>query len=361
MRAKDLQGLDPGKPLTTAIGSGPFRYDGAASVSGDRVVFEKNMAYVPRNEPPDGLAGGRVVKVDRVEWHIIPDASTAVNALQQGEVDLVEQPSLDLVPQLAKDAAVRVQKQFGMANQVLLRPNALQPPFNDPRARLALAYLTNQPEILTAGFGDAKWWHTCNAYFVCNGPYASEAGTTGYAKPDIAKAKQLLAQAGYHGEKVVFITTHDYQWIGQMSEVVAQELKQAGVNVDLQYLAWVNVAGRLQNKGAPDQGGWNLFLTGASGPTMFSPLTNIGTAMTCDQKNWIGWPCDQTAEALRQTFLQTSGIAPQKDAAIKLQQRLAQVQPYRVIGEYDQPVAMRAALTGFLTSPVIVYWNIDKP
>jgi len=44
-----------------------------------------------------------------------------------------------------------------------------------------------------------------------------------------------------------------------------------------------------------------------------------------------------------------------------LQERLAEVQPYRVLGQYDQPVAMRAKLTGFLMSPVIIYWNIDKP
>jgi peptide/nickel transport system substrate-binding protein len=31
------------------------------------------------------------------------------------------------------------------------------------------------------------------------------------------------------------------------------------------------------------------------------------------------------------------------------------VQPYRVLGQYDQPVAMRANLTGFLMSPVIIY------
>jgi peptide/nickel transport system substrate-binding protein len=181
--------------------------------------------------------------------------------------------------------------------------------------RLALAYITHQPDILTAGFGDPQWWHTCDAYFICSGPYGSEAGTADFKKPDVAKAKQLLAEAGYHGEKVVFISTHTYQWIGQMAEVVAQELRQVGVNVDVQYLDWVNVTGRLLNKGASDQGGWNLFLTGASGPTMHSPLTNIGTAMTCDGKNWIG---DETAEKLRQDFLDAVGFAAQKEAAAKL-------------------------------------------
>lgn len=360
MPAKLLTGLDPGKPLTVEDGSGPFRYNAGASVSGDKVVFDRNPDYVPRQEPPNGLAGGRVANVDRVVWHIIPDAATAVAALQNGEVDLIEQPSLDLVPQLAKDAGVRVRKLTDMANQVLLRPNSLQPPFNDPRARLALAYITNQADILAAGFGDPQWWHSCNAYFICGGPYGSEVGTAGFRQLDIAKAKHLLAEAGYHGEKIVFVSTHTYQWIGQMSEVVGQELKQAGVNVDVQYLDWVNVTGRLRNKFAPDKGGWNLFLTGASGPTMHSPLTNIGTAMTCDEKNWIGWPCDQTAENLRQDFLDASGAVAQKAAATKLQERLAVVQPYRVLGQYDQPVAMRAALSGFLMSPVIVYWNVEK-
>ena len=54
--------------LTAPIGSGPFRYVASERESGHRVVFEKFRDYIPRSEPPDGLAGARVVKVDRVEW-----------------------------------------------------------------------------------------------------------------------------------------------------------------------------------------------------------------------------------------------------------------------------------------------------
>ncbi|MCG3102208.1 DUF4863 family protein, partial [Enterobacter sp. DRP3] len=49
----------------------------------------KNPAYVPRNEPADGLAGGKVAKVDRVEWIYIPDGNTATAALMNGEVDMI--------------------------------------------------------------------------------------------------------------------------------------------------------------------------------------------------------------------------------------------------------------------------------
>ena len=80
MRAQDLTG-DPTKPITTSIGSGPFRFNKELRVSGALSVFDRNPDYIPRDEPPDGLAGGRRVKVDRVEWRVIPDASTAVAAL----------------------------------------------------------------------------------------------------------------------------------------------------------------------------------------------------------------------------------------------------------------------------------------
>jgi hypothetical protein len=54
---------------------------------GHRVVFDRNPDYPPRAEPPDGAAGARVVKVDHVEWDIIPDPTTAANALVTGEAD----------------------------------------------------------------------------------------------------------------------------------------------------------------------------------------------------------------------------------------------------------------------------------
>jgi len=356
MRAKDLQG-DPGKPVTTAIGSGPFRFNQAARISGALTVFDRNPDYVPRNEPPDGLAGGRVVKVDRVEWKVMPDTATAAAALQAGEVDVWEQPALDLIPLIAKNPNIRVQKLTDLSNQTMLRPNSLYPPFDNPKARLALAYIINQADVMTAAFGDPKYWRECNSYFICGGPYGTDAGTQGFHQ-DIAKAKQLLAEAGYHGETLVFPSTHQIAWIGQMTEVIADEMKQAGMNVDVVWADWGTTAGRQSNQSSPSQGGWNLFATGASGATMHSPLTNLGTNMSCGRKNFPGWPCDQHAEALRQAFLDASDT--ERPAALDaLHSYLAQVQPYRVLGQYDQPIATRGNVTGLLTAPVVVYWNID--
>jgi len=357
MRAADLGG-DPAKPITTAIGSGPFKFNKDLTVSGALVVFDRNPDYVPRDEPADGLAGGRRVKVDRVEWHVMPDPSMAAAALQAGEVDLIEQPALELLPVLRRNKDIAIRKQTDLSNQTMLRPNSLFPPFDNPKARLALAYLVNQPDIMAAGFGDKQNWSECRSYFICGGPYGTVAGTQDL-HPDLAKAKALLAEAGYKGEKLVFPSTHEIAWIGQMAQVVADEMQQAGMNVEIAWGDWGTTATRQSNKGAPDKGGWNLFATGASGPTMHSPLTNIGTNMACNGKNFPGWPCDEEAERLRQAFLDADD-AHRQAALEALHRHLAEVQPYIVMGQYQQPVAMRTNISGWVESPVIVYWNLDK-
>jgi peptide/nickel transport system substrate-binding protein len=81
--------------------------------------------------------------------------------------------------------------------------------------------------------------------------------------------------------------------------------------------------------------------------------------MACNGMNFAGWPCDEKAEALRQAALDADP-AHHQAALDALHSYLAQVEPYTVLGQYDQPVALRTNVTGFLQSPVIVYWNLDK-
>ena len=357
MRAKDIE-ADPTKPITTAIGSGPFRFNHAARISGALTVFDRNNDYVPRKETPDGLAGARLVKVDRVEWKVIPDASTAAAALQAGEVDMWEQPALDLLLLLERNRNIKLQKLTEMSNTALLRPNSLHPPFNNPKARLALAYIVNQRDVMAAGFGDEKYWKACNSFYVCGGPYGTTVGAENLG-PDLEKAKQLLAEAGYKGEKLTYIATTEIGWIGRQAEVMADAMRKAGMNIDLVIADWGTTAGRQSNKGTPAQGGWHLLNTGSSGPTMHHPLTNIGTNMACDGRNFAGWPCDEEAERLRQAFLDASD-AERPTALDRLHRRLAETQPYRVLGQYDQPVAMRSNVNGMLSAAVMVYWNIVK-
>src|SRR5258707_8799121 len=70
--------------ITDATGSGPFIFRKDEWQPGHKAVYVRNPDYIPRKEPPDYLAGGKVAKVDRVEWLYIPDNNTALAALQAG-------------------------------------------------------------------------------------------------------------------------------------------------------------------------------------------------------------------------------------------------------------------------------------
>jgi peptide/nickel transport system substrate-binding protein len=231
--------LDPNTAMTTAIGSGPFIFVREEWVPGSKVVYKKNPDYKPRAEPADGFAGGKLAKVDRVEWLVIPDSNTAVQALIKGEVDIIEIPQTDLLPFLRKDPNTAVKVIDRVGTQAIYRMNHLIPPFNNAKARQALLYATgDQKDYLASMIGFADYERPCWAVFICGTPFETQAGVGDWAKGDkkanVEKAKQLLKEAGYKGEKVVILDPVEAHLAHSQAVVTAQKLREIGMNVDLQ-------------------------------------------------------------------------------------------------------------------------------
>src|SRR5215467_7861358 len=107
MMPKAQASVDPNTQLTDAVGSGPFMFKKDEWKPGEKAVYVKNPKYKPRSEPASALSGGKVAKVDRVEWVWIPDTQTQVNALLSGEVDMIEIVPPDLLPLLQKDKNIK--------------------------------------------------------------------------------------------------------------------------------------------------------------------------------------------------------------------------------------------------------------
>ena len=359
MRAADAD-RPAGTALTNPIGSGPFRYVASERVVGSRAVFERFADYKSRAEPPDGLAGGRAVKVDRVEWDVIPDATTAANALVTGEVDFWDTASGDLIPFL-RNHGVLVRRTTTLQSVGFLRPNFQLPPFNDPRAREALALLVNQADYMAAVAGDNLKWRTCYSFSVCGSVFGTEAGSEPYRKQDIAKARQLLAEAGYKGQKIVFVSTPQLPALNALAQVAVVALRRAGMNVDLQMGDWSVVFQRINTPNKPlDQGGYNLFASTSTGGTWFNPLTNIALDLSCGAHNFAGFPCDAEGEALRQKVLSAPDQAAQLAAFATFQTHLWDFIPYVPLGQFDVDNAWRKNITGVPEGAFNAYWNIDK-
>lgn len=359
MREKDAM-TDPYKPVQTRIGSGPFRFVDAEYVPGAKIVYQKFDGYVPRPEPASGFAGGKVAKVDRVEWVIIRDPATAFNALKNAEVDMLDAPPLDLLPVVQADRSIVIGEVWPLESYAVLRFNSLWPPFNNIKARQAVAHAMNQADYMSAAYGDPKYWHECYAFWVCGSPNGTEVGSEPYRKPDLELARKLVKESGYDGTPVVLIGGADIPAYQRMSLVTVDMLQKIGFKVDLQLSDWGSVATRRQNKGPPSQGGWNVFHTSANGAQLASPLTSPSTITTCDGKNFYGWPCDQVEEDMRLHYIAEPDAAKRMALLEDMHRRLWEVVPYLPLGQFVQPFLWRTNVSGVLRSNVLAFWNISK-
>jgi peptide/nickel transport system substrate-binding protein len=110
MMPERIASQDANTPIKENIGSGPFRFKTDERVPGSLLVYERNPAYRPREGgTPAWTSGPKQVHFDRVEWRVVPDASTAAAALGNNEADWWEQPTADLLPLLKRNRNVKVE------------------------------------------------------------------------------------------------------------------------------------------------------------------------------------------------------------------------------------------------------------
>jgi peptide/nickel transport system substrate-binding protein len=359
MMPKRVAETDPGKQIADYTGSGPFIFKKDEWKPGDKVVYVKNPKYKPRAEPPSMLAGGKVVKVDRVEWLAISDPSTAVNALLSGEIDLIEAPPPDLHPVLKGDKNVALFSYNKHGSQMIMRLNHLHPPFNNLKARQAVQYAIAQEDFLRAQVGNPDIYAVCNAPLGCDSRFEKTYGTL-LVKPDLEKAKALLKESGYDGTPIVMMHQTDLQSSNQLPPVGKQALERAGFKVDLQAMDWQSVVARRSRKEAPDKGGWNVFFTTTVAVDADNPASNSFTNAGCE-KAWFGWPCDPEMEKLRSAYARETDPAKQKELALAVSDRVISQASYVTLGQYRSYGAYRKdRVDGWLESPAPVFWNITK-
>ena len=348
--------MPDGSPDFQPIGSGPFIFQRAQWQPGQRNVYLRNPAYKPRAEKPDGFAGGRMVHVDRVEWITMPDTNTAVNALLAGEVDWIESVGFDQIAQLEAEKDVTVVPSDPLGSQSYLRANWKLPPFDNVKARQALLYLNDKDEYGMAATGDKRFYLACPALFMCGAPFETLVGAI---KPDLARAKQLMQEAGYKGEKIVMMEPTTVPQFDAATQVTAAQLRKIGVNVELVPMDYNAMMSRRASKAPIDKGGWNLFHSGNFGIDVASPMTNVYLNASCDEAA-PGWPCDEKIEALKDAFLKAKTDEERMRIVEQIQLRAFEVVPYVNVVQLRAFTAYRKGITGVLPSPVQLYWNVEK-
>jgi len=355
-----LANTDPFQQVTEMVGSGPFKFVKDEFEPGHRVVYVKNTDYVPRQEPPSWASGGKVVKFDRVEWLYIPDAVTKVAALNAGEADWWENPPLDVVPVLAANPDITIAPADPLPSPIMVKFNHLLPPFDNVKMRQAILAVADQSDFLAALAGDKKNWDLCPSFFTCGGPMANDSGSQALTgKRDFDKAKKLIAEAGYKGEKIVVLDAVDQPVAHSQALVVTDLMKKLGLTVELQAMDWGTLVTRRASMEPLDKGGWNIFATGWVGADLLDPAINP-TLRTNGKKGHFGWPSDDRIEALRTEWLKAPTLDGRKKLAAAIQERAFEIVPYIPTGQYKPVTAYRKSLRGVIEAPAYLMWNVEK-
>jgi peptide/nickel transport system substrate-binding protein len=360
MREKDAM-TPPAEQVSANVGSGPFLWNAREAKPGAHYVYDRNPNYKPRNEPSSGLAGRHVVKVERVIWENIADQSTAMAALQAGEIDFYETPPLDLIGQLQSDPNVKIDVFSKGGDIVIMRMNFLHKPFNDVRARQALLYLVDQNTFMKASVGDPKWYKPCASIFGNNTAFTNDANTDWFKHGvDLDKARQLFKDAGYNGERVIVLQATNIAFMSNSEQLIAAQLKKIGVNAELAPSDWGGEVTRRAVKAPPEQGGWNIFVTSDSDYSHSDPI-GLAAFQANGDKAWYGWPKSDEFEALRAKWASAGSLEDQKKLAQQMQTVFWDFVPTLICGSYVQPQAYRTNTKGWIGMPEILpFWNVEK-
>jgi peptide/nickel transport system substrate-binding protein len=359
MMPKRVAGGDPNTQITDPTGSGPYIFKRDEWKPGEKAVYVKNPKYKPRSEPASGLSGGKVVKFDRVEWLTLPDTQTQVNALINGEIDMVEIVPPDLLPLLQKDKNIRITVVNQAGRQYAMRFNVLHKPFDNPKIRQAALYALNQKDFLDANIGNPEFYRECRSVFPCGSPLESTKGWEDKVTGNTAKAAQILKDAGYDGTPIVLLHQTDTPNHNNLATVAKSQLEKAGFKIDMQAMDWQTLVGRRAKRDALNAGGWSAYFTSWGATDVTNPVSAAFLNASCE-KATFGWACDPELEKLRDAFSKETDPTRQKQIAEQVQLRVIDYPTHVILGQFTTPTAIRANLGGLLHAPALALWNVEK-
>ena len=211
--------IESGDPARTPIGTGPFEF--VEWVQGDHITMKKNPTYFKEGLP----------HLDSVTFKFLPVDQSRIDALSAGEIDWADAIPLQQVSALSTDPRFTYVTSATAGIPDFLAMNTTQAPFDDPKVRQAIALAIDRSEIkkvayLGTGENGLIEVPTGSSWYDDQGVFA--------AKPDIAKAKQLLADAGYpDGLSIDYLGLSQYPELLKTGQIVREQLKAIGVDLKI--------------------------------------------------------------------------------------------------------------------------------
>ena len=243
------------------VATGPFQV--AEWARDSHLVLKRNDGYSVDESAkgPDGYAGRKTVWLDTVRYNAVPEANTRIAALQSGGADFIATIPGDLAKRLKGRTDISVMSVIPFCQATFIQ-HAKNAPSTNHFVRQAVAALVDAEEMMEAA---GQVWDRNPSLMFKPSAYFTEIGKPWYDQKSVDKAKALLKQGNYAGEKIVLETNNNYAYMRDSSQVLAEQMKRAGMNVELKMVDWTTNAGDM----ARGTGNWNVTITGlCSGPLL---------------------------------------------------------------------------------------------
>ncbi len=331
------------EPLTEFIGTGPFQFEEHQVDQYLRMVRFDD--YTPRDEEPDGLAGRRVAYVDQIDFIPVPDESVRANGVISGEYHFGDPLPPDFLDSLEMDPAVEaiVVKPYYWYAPVFNKQKGL---FTDQKARKAVQLAFSQSEALKAGFGRDELIRADPSISGEETAWYSTAGADDFDQPDPERAKALLEEAGYAGETIRWITTHEYAYNFRIADYVRQQLEEIGMSVELILSDWATL---VQNRADPDA--QEIFLTG------FSQYNHPATQPYNDA-SWPGFWDSEAKDSAMNALIEASDDDAIAAAVDQYTETFWTEMPAVKVGDNFVLRAISSDVVGYVNMPDWYFWNV---
>lgn len=220
------------------VGTGPYRF--VERIPDRHIKLARFGEYRARTEPADGWAGRKMAYLDEILFIPTPESSARIAGVETGEFDVADQVPPDAHARLR--TVPGLQHFFGPWAWTAPFLNHKSGPFRDRRIRQAYQLVLRAEPIMRGAFGDAAFYNIDASLMPKHTAWWTEDGCKQwYNQGNTARARDLLREAGYKGEPIVFLTTQEYFWAYNTALVTRQLMQNAGFVVNLTVLDWATI------------------------------------------------------------------------------------------------------------------------
>ena len=226
--------------------------------------------------------------------------------------------------------------------------NTKEGPTANESFRKAVQAALNHDDIMLAAYGLPDFYSVNPSLYAEGASFYSTAGADSYNQHDIERAKELLAEAGYNGEPFRLLTSQQYDFVFKAAVVASENLRAAGINVELVNLDWASM---LQQRN--DAATWEAFIS-------FFGFVPEPSLLATLNPTWYGWWDTPEKTAALAEFTATVDPIERDEKWGALQNLILEQAPWIQLGAYAEMVASSSRVQGLRNVPFLPLWNVSK-